>query len=216
MKQKNLEKMLREEERLEQMYLYERGALLEGYKYVAGTDEAGRGPIAGPVVAAAVILKPGTFIEGLNDSKKISQKKRERIYEEILSLSLSYSIKVVDNQEIDRINILQASWLAMKLAVEDMDIQADFVLVDGYANKLIKRSQRGLIKGDSLSASIAAASVLAKVYRDRIMEEYDFLYPGYGFASHKGYPTKKHLEALKELGVLKIHRKSFTPVAKLL
>lgn len=208
--------MTAEEKRIEELYFHERALISQGYKYIAGTDEAGRGPIAGPLVAAAVILEPGTYIEGLKDSKKISQKKRERIYDLIVDSALSYSIKVIDHEEVDRINVLEASLLAMKQAVEGMAIEADYVLVDGYDNKHIKRPQMGLIKGDNLSASIAAASILAKVYRDRIMEEYDLIYPGYGFAAHKGYPTKRHLEALKELGVLKIHRKSFTPVAKLL
>lgn len=210
------EKLEAEILRVDQLYHFEREIQSQGYQIIAGTDEAGRGPIAGPVVAASVILKPGTFINGLNDSKKISAKKRESLYDEIKEKCISFSIKVIDNDEIDRINILQSSCLAMKLAVEDMDVSPDFVLVDGLKNKLIEIPQLSLVKGDSKSASIAAASILAKVYRDRIMDEYDQMYPGYGFASHKGYPTKKHIQAVEELGVLKIHRKSFTPILKLL
>jgi len=210
------EKLLEEKNRINDLYHYERELKEKGYMLVAGTDEAGRGPIAGPVVAASVILPTGLWLEGLNDSKKVSPKKRDRLYDEILKNCICYRIKVIDNDEIDRINILQSSYLAMKLAISEMDISPDFVLVDGLENKMIKIPQLPLIKGDSKSASIAAASILAKVYRDRMMEEYDLLYPEYGFAAHKGYPTKRHIQAVEEYGVLKIHRKTFTPISKLL
>lgn len=210
------EKLAQEKERLTNLYFYEKDLHNQGYKFIAGTDEAGRGPIAGPVVAASVILKPDTYLEGLNDSKKVSPKKRDKLYDEIIDKCVSYGIKVIDNEEIDRINILQSSCLAMKLAIDEMDITPEYVLVDGLENKLITLPQIHLVKGDSKSASIAAASILAKVHRDRIMEEYDLLYPQYGFASHKGYPTKKHIQAVMDYGILKIHRKTFTPISKLL
>ncbi len=218
MDKKNLsaKKIQIEQIRIEGLYTYERNLNLQGYDLVAGTDEAGRGPIAGPVVAAAVILPTGLYIEGLNDSKKISSKKRERLYDEIIDNCISYGIKVIDNDEIDKINILQSSFLAMKMAIDEMAISPNYVLVDGWKNKMISIPQINLIKGDSKSASIAAASILAKVYRDRLMEEYDLIYPEYGFAAHKGYPTKRHIQALEEFGVLKIHRKTFTPVTRLL
>jgi ribonuclease HII len=210
------EKLATEKERLAKLYSWEKELMEKGYRYIAGTDEAGRGPIAGPVVAASVILEPDTYLEGLNDSKKVSPKKREKLFDEIIEKCVCFGIKVIDNDEIDRINILQSSCIAMKMAVDEMDIIPDFVLVDGLENKSITLPQLNLIKGDSKSASIAAASILAKVYRDRIMEEYDLLYPQYGFASHKGYPTKKHIQAVMDYGVLKIHRKTFTPISKLL
>ena len=199
MDKKNLsaKKIQIEQIRIEGLYTYERNLNLQGYDLVAGTDEAGRGPIAGPVVAAAVILPTGLYIEGLNDSKKISSKKRERLYDEIIDNCISYGIKVIDNDEIDKINILQSSFLAMKMAIDEMAISPNYVLVDGWKNKMISIPQINLIKGDSKSASIAAASILAKVYRDRLMEEYDLIYPEYGFAAHKGYPTKRHIQALE-------------------
>ncbi|MDD4343043.1 MAG: ribonuclease HII [Eubacteriales bacterium] len=210
------EKLEAELLRVDQLYHFEREIKSQGYQIIAGTDEAGRGPIAGPVVAASVVLPEGLFLKDLNDSKKVSPGKREKLYDEIIEKCLCFGIKVIDNDEIDRINILQSSCLAMKLAIEGMDILPDFVLVDGLKNKLLTIPQLPLVKGDSKSASIAAASILAKVYRDRIMDEYDKLYPEYGFATHKGYPTKKHIQAVKDYGVLKIHRKTFTPISILL
>ena len=200
-------------ERIKALYSYERQLNEQGYQLIAGTDEAGRGPIAGPVVAASVMLRTGTFIKGLNDSKKLSAKKREAIYEEILSKCICYGISVISNEEIDRINILQSAYLAMKKSLDEMEILPEYVLVDGLFNNRIEIPQMAIVKGDSKSASVAAASVIAKVYRDRIMDEYDKEYPQYGFASHKGYPTKKHIEAVREYGVLKIHRKTFTPIS---
>ena len=210
------EKAERERMRINALFSYEREAIQKGYRFIAGTDEAGRGPIAGPVVAAAVILEPDTFIEGLNDSKKISEKKREIIFDQIMEKCLASKIIVIDNETIDKINILQSANLAMKQSVEGLTPAPDFVLVDGLHNSLITIPQLALTKGDSKSASIAAASILAKVYRDRIMKEYDVLYPEYGFASHKGYPTKKHTDAVKKYGILKIHRKTFTPISTLI
>lgn len=178
----------------------------------AGVDEVGRGPLAGDVVTAAVILDPDNPIAGLNDSKKLSEKKRDALYEEIKAKALSWSIARCSVAEIDQLNILQASLEAMKRAVETLPVQPEYVLVDG--NKLPKwhYQAEAVIKGDGRVAAIAAASILAKVTRDREMVAFDKVYPGYGFAGHKGYPTKVHMEALDRLGVTPIHRTSYAPV----
>lgn len=183
---------------------------------VAGVDEVGRGPLVGDVVTAAVILDPEKPIKGLADSKKISEKKREDLFDEVCEKALAWSIARAVPAEIDEINILQASLLAMKRAVEQLDIQPEYVLVDG--NKLPRWSYRAqaLVKGDSRVPSISAASILAKVQRDREMREIDALYPGYGFAEHKGYPTAQHIAALQLLGVTPLHRRSYAPVARVL
>lgn len=182
----------------------------EGYKYVCGVDEAGRGPLAGPVCAAAVILPKGLNIEGLNDSKKLTEKKREALYGEITSKALSYSICYGTLKEIEEYNILQATFLAMNRAIESLSIKPDFALIDGNrVPKNIKIPCETVIKGDSKSASIAAASILAKVTRDRLMYEYDKKYPQYEFGKHKGYGTKAHYEAISKYGVCEIHRLSF-------
>jgi ribonuclease HII len=178
-----------------------------GMKLIAGADEAGRGPLAGPVVAAAVILKKDTVFEGLNDSKKLTAKKRDALYGEITGGCLCYAIECIDNNVIDEINILKASLLAMENAVNALKIKPEIVLVDG--NYALSMLSEPVVKGDAKSMSIAAASVLAKVYRDRIMQNYDAVYPGYGFAKHKGYPTKQHYEAIEKYGVTSIHRQSF-------
>jgi len=192
---------------IEEMRLWERGYLL-----VAGIDEAGRGPLAGPVVAAACIL-PATFnLPGLNDSKRLSEKKREILYQEIVEQAVAYSIGTAESTEIDALNIYQATRLAMKRAVEGLKVRPHYLLVDGNMTLDIKISQKGLIGGDRISASIAAASILAKVTRDRMMEDLHTLYPEYGFASNKGYGTKEHLQALRQLGPCPIHRKSFARV----
>ena len=186
-------------------------------QFVAGVDEVGRGPLAGPVVAAAVILDPGNPIEGLMDSKKITEKKREALAEEIKEKALSWSISRVDVDEIDRINILQASLQAMTIAVLELGQQPDYVMIDG--NRVpedITIRAEAVVKGDDRVACISAASIIAKVARDNEMIEMDGVYPGYGLAKHKGYPTKVHIEALHKLGVTKIHRKSFGPVKKVL
>lgn len=187
-----------------------------GVKLIAGVDEVGRGPLAGDVVAAAVILDPDVDIPGLNDSKKLSEKKREQLFPLIQQHALAYAIGRASPAEIDEINILQASMLAMKRAVEQLDIQANFVYVDG--NRIPQWSYKAgaVVKGDSKILSIAAASILAKVTRDNELVELDKSYPGYGLAQHKGYPTKVHMEALARLGVTDIHRRSFGPVAKLI
>lgn len=185
-------------------------------KLLAGVDEVGRGPLAGPVVAAAVILDPEKPIDGLADSKKLSEKKRDRLYDEIISSALAYSITRASVEEIDDLNILHASMLAMKRAVESLQPVPEYVLIDGNRCPELSLPSEAVVKGDSRIACISAASILAKVSRDREMEELDKQYPGYGLAKHKGYPTKAHLLALKELGVNKLYRKSFKPVAMLL
>lgn len=182
----------------------------------AGVDEVGRGPIAGPVVAAAVILDPNKPVLGLADSKKISEKKRERLYEEIISSALSFAIASASVEEIDEINILNASLLAMKRAVEALDPMAEFALIDGNRCPELSIPCDSVIKGDSKVACISAASILAKVTRDREMKELDIQYPGYGLAKHKGYPTKAHIDALSKNGINNIYRRSFKPVSSLL
>lgn len=186
-------------------------------QFVAGVDEVGRGPLAGPVVAAAVILDPENPVEGLMDSKKITEKKRVILAEEIKRKALAWSISRVDVDEIDRINILQASLLAMTIAVSELDQQPDYVMIDGNRiPKEIMIRAEAVVKGDDRVACISAASIIAKVARDNEMIEMDDVYPGYGLAKHKGYPTKVHIEALYKLGVTKIHRKTFGPVKKVL
>lgn len=209
------EKEKEEIARIREMYNYEREMNSKGYEFIAGTDEAGRGPLAGPVVAASVILSPETIMMGLNDSKKLSAKKREELAEVIKKEALAFSVVEISPEVIDEINILNAAHLGMKKSLENLSIKADFVLVDGTKNKQILRPQLPLVKGDSKSASIAAASILAKVYRDKLMEEYSVLYPEYGFEKHKGYPTKDHIEAVEKHGVLSIHRKTFAPISNL-
>lgn len=196
------------------LWFYEREALARGRKLVAGIDEAGRGPLAGPVVAAAVILPFGCDIEGINDSKQLTQQGRETAFEKIVRLALGIGVGVVDEAEIDRINILRATYRAMRGAVGGLTVRPDFVLVDGYPIKDFDYPQLGIIDGDCKSASIAAASIVAKVTRDRIMCIYDQFYPEYGFARHKGYYTDEHIEKLAVHGICDIHRKSFEPVAE--
>lgn len=181
---------------------------------LAGTDEVGRGPLAGDVVAAAVILDEKRPIEGLNDSKKLTEKKREYLFEVIREQSLSYCIARASVAEIDELNILHASLLAMKRAVEGLHTQPEYVLVDGNRLPQWHYQAETVVKGDSRVAAIAAASILAKVTRDREMQAFDKTYPGYGFAKHKGYPTKLHMQALERLGPTGIHRQSFAPVKK--
>lgn len=182
----------------------------------AGVDEVGRGPLCGDVVTAAVILDPAQPIDGLNDSKKLTEKRRDVLFDVIRERALSFCIARASVEEIDQLNILQASLLAMKRAVEGLPIQPELVLVDG--NRLPRWHYRSeaVVKGDSRVEAIAAASILAKVTRDREMQALDALYPGYGLAGHKGYPTAAHLEALKRLGVTAIHRRSYAPVQALL
>lgn len=186
------------------------------YQLIAGVDEVGRGPLAGPVVAAAVILDPKRPIEGLADSKAISEQKREQLAELIRERAISWALGRAENEEIDSINILQASLLAMRRAVLSLRPQPEFALIDGNRCPNLPCPSEAIIKGDVTVAAISAASILAKVSRDREMVELDEQYPGYGFASHKGYPTKVHISALTKLGVTPIHRRSFGPVKKCL
>jgi ribonuclease HII len=179
---------------------------------VAGVDEVGRGPLCGPVVTAAVILDPARPILGLNDSKKLSQARREALFDEIRDKALAYCIARADVHEIDTLNILHATMLAMKRAVEGLAVVPRLALIDGNRCPVLSVPSSAVVKGDSQVPAIAAASILAKVSRDREMAELDLLYPGYGLAGHKGYPTIVHLEALKRLGPTAIHRRSFAPV----
>jgi len=180
-----------------------------GFHLVCGVDEAGRGPLAGPVCAAAVILPPDVQIPGLNDSKKLTDKKRRELFDVITDQAVSYGIALVGEKEIDEINILQATFRAMEQAVARMDVTPDLVLVDGNREPKLRFPVKTVVKGDSRSASIAAASILAKVTRDRLMEQMDQAYPEYGFAVHKGYGTKRHYAALTEYGPSPIHRMTF-------
>ncbi len=183
---------------------------------IAGVDEVGRGPLAGNVVAAAVILDPRKPIAGLNDSKKLSEKKRAGLYSIIMDQALSFSIARASAEEIDSINILQASLLAMTRAVDSLSIQPDKVLVDGNRLPKWRYLSEAIVQGDSLIAEISAASILAKVTRDAEMDALDLIYPGYGFAQHKGYPTKAHIAAIEKQGICAIHRRSFGPVKRFL
>ena len=190
-------------------YEYEEKRYAEGYSAVCGLDEAGRGPLCGPVVAAAVILPLGLEIEGLNDSKKLSEKKREALFDIIKEKAIAYAIAEASPEEIDEINILNASMLAMRRAVEALPIPTDFALIDGNCSRGFNIPTETIVKGDAKSYSIAAASILAKVTRDRGCIELDKQYPEYGIAKHKGYPTKDHMNAVREHGVAPIYRKSF-------
>lgn len=206
---KKLDNIRKEEERLELINLYENEGYRNGYTYIGGIDEAGRGPLAGPVVAAVVVFKPGTKIEGINDSKKLSEAKREELFDIIKEQALDYGIGIVNNEDIDEINILNATYLAMKKAINCLKNTPDYLLIDAATIPGIDIDQKPIIKGDSKSISIAAASILAKVTRDNIMYQYDEMFPEYGFKSHKGYGTKEHYEAIEKYGITRIHRKSF-------
>lgn len=206
---KKYDKHLQELARLEEILTYERGCWEAGYELVAGIDEVGRGPLAGPVVAAAVILPKECKIEGVNDSKKLSAKKREELYDIILEKALSYGIGIVSNERIDEINILQATYEAMREALSQLSPKADYILADAVTIPRVSTPQRGIIKGDAKSMSIGAASIVAKVYRDRLMEAFDEVYPGYGFGANKGYGSAEHIEGIKKLGITPIHRKTF-------
>ncbi|MDO4460117.1 MAG: ribonuclease HII [Clostridia bacterium] len=190
-------------------YEFEHAATENGFINVCGVDEAGRGPLAGPVYAAAVILPEGLVIEGLNDSKKLSEKKREKLFDEIIENAVAYSIASASEKEIDEINILQATYLAMRRAVEGLQIKADYALIDGNRMPPLEIPGETIVKGDAKSPSIAAASILAKVSRDRVMYEMDEKYPEYSFAKHKGYGTKVHTEAILKHGPCEIHRRTF-------
>ena len=191
-------------------YEFEKAAVNSGFSCICGVDEAGRGPLAGPVCAAAVILPEGAVIEGLDDSKKLTEKKRERLYDIIKTTAVAYSVAYGTLEEIETVNILEATYLAMNRAIEGLSVKPDFALIDG--NRIprgIKIPCETIVKGDSKSMSVAAASVLAKVTRDRLMLEYDKKYPEYNFKKHKGYGTKEHTELIKQYGPCEIHRLSF-------
>ncbi|MFZ7104529.1 MAG: ribonuclease HII [Peptococcaceae bacterium] len=207
-----LAKKSAEKQRLLRLWELENNLFRQGYHFIAGVDEAGRGPLAGPVVAGAVILPPYCLIEGLKDSKQITEQKRIALAREIKEQALFWSVGVVDSLTIDKINILEATRYAMSLAVSSLGRLPQYVLVDGAKNPLLKIPHSGIIKGDNLSASIAAASILAKTHRDRIMQVYDCLYPGYAFAVNKGYGTAQHLSALEAKAPCPIHRRTFAPV----
>ncbi len=192
---------------------FEDEARADGFRFVAGLDEVGRGALAGPVVAAAVILDPRASLpSGLNDSKKLSARQRERIAEELRSSAIAYSVGQVEADEIDRINILQATRRAMLNALAQLNTRADYLLIDALELKEANLPQRAIIRGDSISASIAAASIIAKTFRDQLMHEYQEVYPQYNFAAHVGYGTRAHMEALRTHGACPIHRKSFRGV----
>lgn len=194
----------------DELLLRERKLLQEGFAFIAGVDEAGRGPLAGPVVAAAVILPRQGELPGVFDSKQLTDARRRVLRDEIMEIA-QVAVGIADVQEIDTLNILRATHLAMHRAVAGLE-KVDFVLVDGLPVKGFPCPAENMVKGDALSASIAAASIVAKVHRDELMEKLDEEYPGYGFAVHKGYGTAAHLEALKRLGVTPVHRRSFAPV----
>ena len=183
--------------------------IADGFCAVCGCDEAGRGPLAGPVVAAAVILPVGIEIPGLNDSKKLTEKKRDALFDVIKETAVAYAIAEASAEEIDEINILNASMLAMRRAVEQLTVKADFALIDGNTSRGFSIPTMTVVGGDAKSPSIAAASILAKVTRDRMCLEMDTAYPAYGFAKHKGYPTKAHMDAVRELGPCPLHRRTF-------
>ena len=205
--EKILEELEAEKTRMYEMFSYERK--YAEYEYICGVDEVGCGPLAGPVVSAAVILPKDCDILYLNDSKKLSENKREEIYDEIMSKAISVGIGFASPERIDEINIRQADFEAMRMALSKLTVEPDFIMVDGYPIGGIDKKQISIVKGDAKSASIAAASIIAKVTRDRMMIDYDTIFPGYDFASNKGYGSKKHTAALKKLGPTPIHRRTF-------
>ncbi|AGB40607.1 ribonuclease HII [Halobacteroides halobius DSM 5150] len=215
------QKLRRKEERkkeakqkFKEMSQYEKKLHQQNYRLIAGIDEAGRGPLAGPVVAAAVILPTDKFILGLDDSKKLNEKKREELFDIIYNQAIDIGVGVVDNQRIDEINILNATYEAMKKAIKDLETNPDYLLIDAEELSDVNIPQQGITRGDSKSISIAAASIIAKVTRDRKLVEYDKEYPHYNFASNKGYGTAEHITALREQGPSPIHRHSFKVVKK--
>lgn len=199
-----------EKNRLEELKKFELELYNKNVKYIAGIDEAGRGPLAGPVVVGCVIMKPESFIEYINDSKKLSEKKRELLYEKITEEAIAWSVGIVNEQEIDELNILNATKKALTMAIDKLEIKPDVILVDAL-DKIDTRGIKyiSIIKGDAKIYSISAASIIAKVTRDRIMREYDEVYPEYGFKAHKGYGTAKHIQAIKEYGICNLHRRTF-------
>lgn len=203
MKEKEVERL--NELKKEELELYN-----QGLQYIAGIDEAGRGPLAGPVVVGVVIMPKESFIEGINDSKKISEKKREMLYEKITNEAIDWSVGIVNQEEIDDLNILVATKKALTMAIEGLKVKPELILVDALNNiNTLNIPYKSIIKGDAKNYCISAASIIAKVTRDRIMLQWDEIYPQYGFKSHKGYGTAKHIQALKENGPCILHRKSF-------
>lgn len=216
MKQLDGDSLEEERERIELLKQYEYEAYGNGFKMVAGIDEAGRGPLAGPVVSAAVILPQDFFLPGVDDSKKLTHKKRVRLAGEIKKQAVAWAVASVFPPYLDKVNILNATRESMTLAVQKLNPKPDFLLIDAVKINDTGIRQRAIIKGDSLSVSIACASILAKVERDFAMEAFDILYPDYGFSRHKGYATRQHIEALMKFGACTIHRESFEPVKSLL
>ena len=213
-RKKNIQVELDENLRLENMLTYEKDLYKQGLTLIAGVDEVGRGPLAGPVVAAAVILPQGCKIKGLNDSKKIPKKKHLEVFQAVQDQALSIGIGIIDNQVIDQVNIYEATKLAMKEAISQLSLQPQHLLID--AMKLdLPISQTSIIKGDANSLSIAAASIIAKVTRDELMKDYDSQFPGYDFSANAGYGTVKHLEGIEKQGITAIHRLSFEPIKSL-
>lgn len=205
MKEKEIER-LKNLKKLENE-IYEK----ENIKYICGIDEAGRGPLAGPVVVASVIMKPDSFIEGVNDSKKVSEKKREKLYEQITKEAVSYSVGIINQDEIDKINILNATKKGLTESIKGLEIKPDRILVDALNNiDTCSIPYMSIVKGDAKCYVVAAASIIAKVTRDRIMRQWDEVYPQYGFINHKGYGTAAHIEAIKKYGLCPLHRRSFT------
>ena len=201
----------KELERLTKLKEIEKDLHSKGFKNICGIDEAGRGPLAGPVVVAGVIMPEDSMIEGVNDSKKVSEKKREKLYDKILEEAISYSVAVIGQDVIDEINILNATKMGLTKVVEEQEVKPDLIIVDALNHIDTKGiPYDSIIKGDAKCYSISAASIIAKVTRDRIMRQWDEIYPQYGFSKHKGYGTKMHIEAIKEYGLCPIHRKSFT------
>lgn len=197
-------------------FSFERSARTSGYQCIAGLDEAGRGPLAGPVVAAAVVLPPGLIISGLTDSKQVSERERERLYDVICGQAVTYGIGIIDELTIDEVNIYQATIIAMEHALQSLSPQPDYLLLDAITLPRVRIPQEAIIKGDVRSHSIAAASILAKVTRDRLMCELDKKYPRYNFKKHKGYATGEHLALLQQYGPCAVHRKSFRPVSDMM
>lgn len=201
----------KEEQRLSILKEQEKQLRKKGFKTICGIDEAGRGPLAGPVVVASVIMPEDSMIEGVNDSKKISEKKRERLYDQILEEAISYGVGIIGQDEIDEINILNATKKALTLSLKELTTKPDLIIVDALTHiDTMGIPYESIVKGDAKCYSISAASIIAKVTRDRIMREWDSVYPEYGFIQHKGYGTAKHISAIKEYGLCPIHRKSFT------
>ena len=200
----------KEEERLKNLKKYEEELRKKGFKYICGIDEAGRGPLAGPVVVASVIMPENSMIEGVNDSKKVSEKKREKLYDLILDEAISYGIGIVGQDEIDEINILNATKKGLTMSLQELTQKPDLIIVDALSKiNTLGIPYESIIKGDAKCYSISAASIIAKVTRDRIMREWDKIYPQYGFATHKGYGTSSHIKAIIENGPCTIHRKTF-------